>query len=308
MPDLAREQKNKMSAGWNESARAWIAIPDRKDSMKPKHLVGVFVAIVIALGWHESAWSSPLEDGFAAIGRKDYVRALDILLPLAKAGVAPAQNSVAILYSDGPFGITKDPQEAARWFRLAAEQGYPESEYAIGVLYRNGGVVPKNGLEAVKWFTRAANNGYLPAAFNLGSMYKRGDDVPQNLLEARKWYQKAAEAGFAPAQTSLGVMYARNEGGPHSFDEAAKWFRRAAEQGDANGQYNLGRFYLIGEAVGVDLVLAHKWLSLAAAQGVEQALTMRDVARKKLNPLQLARSQLLISTFRPVAEITSKQR
>jgi TPR repeat protein len=35
-------------------------------------------------------------------------------------------------------GVTQDYKEAAKWFRLGAEQGYADEQYNLGILYAKG--------------------------------------------------------------------------------------------------------------------------------------------------------------------------
>jgi uncharacterized protein len=53
----------------------------------------------------------------------------------------------------------------------------------------------------------AAEQGYAEAQYNLGVMYGNGNGVVQDYAEAVKWYRLAAEQGNAKAQNNLGVMY-----------------------------------------------------------------------------------------------------
>lgn len=85
--------------------------------------------------------------------------------------------------------------EAAKWLRLAADQGQKIAQYSLGVLYKQGQGVQRNDYEAIKWWTKAAEQGFIPAQFNVGLMYEQGDGVQQNYTEAAKWYRIAAEQG-----------------------------------------------------------------------------------------------------------------
>jgi TPR repeat protein len=52
-------------------------------------------------------------------------------------------------------GLAKDPVEAARFFRSAAEQGLPNAEFNLASAYFGGTGVPANYVEAAKWCTIA---------------------------------------------------------------------------------------------------------------------------------------------------------
>jgi TPR repeat protein len=94
-------------------------------------------------------------------------------------------------------GLTRDYREAARWFRLAAEQGDASAQVNLGVMYAHGRGVPHDDKEAAKWYRLAAEQGRASAQFNLGLMYANGQGVPQNLIQAHMWFNLVAASGDA---------------------------------------------------------------------------------------------------------------
>jgi hypothetical protein len=58
----------------------------------------------------------------------------------------------------------------------------------------------------VAWTRQAAEQGYAEAQFNLGVFYALGRGVPQDSGQALVWYRKAAEQGHQEAQKSLAAM------------------------------------------------------------------------------------------------------
>ena len=71
-------------------------------------------------------------------------------------------------------------------------------------MYGKGWGVLQDYAKAVKWYCVAAENGYAEARYNLGVMYAEGRGVPQDFAEARWWYRSAAYLGNAGAQFNLG--------------------------------------------------------------------------------------------------------
>ena len=59
------------------------------------------------------------------------------LLPLAEEGDPQAQVALGVMYSHGQ-GIGQDFKEAVKWLRLAAKQGNGEAQYNLGAAYGNG--------------------------------------------------------------------------------------------------------------------------------------------------------------------------
>ncbi|HTG82228.1 MAG TPA: tetratricopeptide repeat protein, partial [Geobacteraceae bacterium] len=88
-------------------------------------------------------------------------------------------------------------------------------------------------------FREFKNDGSPEAQFNLGLMYFVGNGVKQDRREAANWFRKSADQGYVTAQYDLGVMYAKGEGVEYDRKESAKWYRKAAESGHPAAQYNL---------------------------------------------------------------------
>ena len=184
----------------------------------------------------------------------------------AEAGDPKAQAALAWAYDQGK-GVAQSYEEAAKWYRKAANQGHAIAQYNLGVFYERGYGVVQSYEEAVKWYQKAADQGYASAQYNLGVFYERGRGVEKNYKEAVKWYQKAADQGDASAQFNLGVCYERGKGVEKNYKEAVIWYRKAADQGDASAQYNLGVCYDRGRGVEKNYKEAVIWYRKAADQG-----------------------------------------
>ena len=116
---------------------------------------------------------------------------------------AEGQIRLGVSYRYGENGFPKDHQRAARFFRLAAQQGHPEGQAYMGILYSWGEGVRKNDFEAARWFRLAARQGHNHAQFHLGLAYWDGEGVPQDYQEAIRWLRRAAHQGNLAAQRFL---------------------------------------------------------------------------------------------------------
>ena len=130
--------------------------------------------------------------------------------------------------------------------------------------------------EAVRQLRIASNEGDPEAQKTLGLMYYTGDGVSENLREGMKWLHMAADQGEESAQLSLGVIYATSESVVQDFAEAERWFLLAGDQGNVEAQFALGQLYILGGVVSKNPSQALYWLNLAAAQDYEPALEARD--------------------------------
>ena len=82
-----------------------------------------------------------------------------------------AQADLGAMYEDGRGGLAKDDREAARLYKLAADQGYAEGQNKLGIFYRDGrGGLEKDEHEAVRLFRLAAAQGSDSAKRNLAQL------------------------------------------------------------------------------------------------------------------------------------------
>lgn len=142
----------------------------------------------------------------------------------AEGGDAQAQNLLACAFYFGDLGLAKDPVEAVKWFRKAAEQNDASAQFNLGVCYKQGHGVAIDFVEAVKWYRKAADQNNDNAQSNLGYCYVFGQGVETNYAEAARLFRKAADQNNASAQFNLGNSYFRGEGVMKDEIEAVKWF------------------------------------------------------------------------------------
>jgi TPR repeat protein len=105
-------------------------------------------------------------------------------------------------------------------------------------MYEHGVGVTASDQEAARWYKIAADRGEEKGAANLGRCYRDGRGVRQDDREAVRLLRIAAEAGDAAAQSDLGVAYGRGRGVARSNVEALKWFTIAIKKGDSSAQTN----------------------------------------------------------------------
>lgn len=156
--------------------------------------------------------------------------------------------------------VTKNPAEAAEWYRKAAGQGNAVAQYFLGISYAAGEGVPQDLAEAARLWRMSAERGYSPAQFELGAAFQQGRGVARDHAEAVKWYRKAAEQDDLSAEYYLAIAYDKGEGVGKDKTEAAKWWTKVAERGDPNSAFDLGQMYAKGEGLpGPDPQKACMW-------------------------------------------------
>jgi hypothetical protein len=182
-------------------------------------------------------------------------------LEAAEKGGVQAELSLAYSLKMGIFGQKKDPKEAAKWYREAAEKGNASAQWS------------------------------------LGEMYADGDGIDPDPVEAARFLAKTAEQGDADYQSMLAYRYFKGKGVVQDYGEAAKWFRKAADQGNPLGQSGLGVMCAHGVGVLKNDIEAYKWFSLAAAQGDDESAKNRDRLTQSMSRSEIAEGQRLAREF-----------
>ena len=165
-----------------------------------------FIAALTLTTFLTPAVADALQDGIAALNRKDYPAALRLLEPLARSGNAVAQLRLGLLHYHG-HGVRESDAQAVQWFERAARQGLAEAQFHLGNMYAYGLADPGGdtdpGRIAAQWMFEAARQGHADAQYSLGIMFLTGKGVEQRPDEAQRWIAKAAAQGHADAAAYL---------------------------------------------------------------------------------------------------------
>ncbi len=94
----------------------------------------------------------------------------------------------------------QSPTASVPAIERGAEQGDPNAQYKLGLIYDVGVGAPQDLAKAALWYRRAADQGHVAAQFNLGLMYASGRGVPQDLVQAHMWLNLAAAGSQAAAR------------------------------------------------------------------------------------------------------------
>jgi TPR repeat protein len=88
------------------------------------------------------------------------------------------------MYYEGE-GVPQDYAEAARWYRLAAEQGNADAQDILGLMYANGAGVAEDAAEALRWWREAAEQGHALAQTKVAwVLLEQG--LPDEAIEAAR--------------------------------------------------------------------------------------------------------------------------
>ncbi|WP_416191413.1 tetratricopeptide repeat protein [Neisseria sp. CCUG12390] len=248
------------------------------------------------------------ENGFIAaqtlladiLAEQNHSDALKWYQTAADNGDRQARTALARHYLTGRL-TGRDPLQAAKHAKIAAQQHYPEAMQLMGDIYRYGLGIKADAQTAEYYYREAAEQGSLSAYQKLLSdaalhhpeqygriktaalYYQQAEQACRQALvyhqgrgnravdyvRARKLYLEAAASGHTEAAFGLGLMYFYGQGVKTDYRQAAYWFEQAAEQGHAEAQYRLARLYYYGQGVAVSLHAACTWLQAAIENGHE---------------------------------------
>jgi len=152
----------------------------------------------------------------------------DILRDKIDLKDAEFQRYVGMCYFVGDGGIEVNHTEAAKWYKLAAEQGHSDAQYLFGHMLEFGyGDIDKNLEEAFKWYERAAERGNDDSQRKLADKYYY---VTQDYDKAFEWYSRVGD------NHKLGDMcYEGKTGKQPDFEKAKEYYEKAlAETKDAS--------------------------------------------------------------------------
>lgn len=173
-------------------------------------------------------------------------QAMETLERWAQAGDRGARRALADVYATG--GDPASLENAARWYRLAAEAGEANAQRALGRASKRGALgLPVDLGAAKRWYAAAADQGDSGSELALGLMAKNGEGGPRDLEAAARWLERAANHGSAEAMFHLGNAFANGEGVPRDLQRAREWYERAAERGQPAAIQTLGLAYQVGD-------------------------------------------------------------
>ena len=144
-------------------------------------------------------------------------------------GDANEQFILAGMHERGQ-GTPRSYVEAAKWYRLAADQGHAEAQFYLGAMYGSSRGVERSFKAAVWWYSKSAAQGYRDAFFPMAFANEYGIGIPaMNLPVAIEWYLKSADAGVWHGAERLGKAYKNGELGlAVDADKATEWFTKSA--------------------------------------------------------------------------------
>ncbi|MFQ3790418.1 tetratricopeptide repeat protein [Halomonas sp. A29] len=206
----------------------------------------------------------------------------------AEEGDARAQYLVgrALLFGLEEQGVSADQEEGLYWMQEAADQGAAEAFHALGILYRRGIGVDKDGGKWEEYMTEAGEQGLHHAMSELIDTYQDGDPeagINQDEEKYLYWLEKSAEHGSVFSMINLAITYRQGLGVEKDLEKSFEWVMRAVKLDDLSAQRMAGEYYEKGMVVEQDLVKAYMMYDLSGTV----PSTRRDELAKKMTEVQI---------------------
>ncbi len=165
--------------------------------------------------------------------RRDLTEAANWYRKSAGQGNAEAQFALGQMYSRG-WGVPRDQADAIRWLQMAnsVESDGPPTDWAIVEGYGT----PQDPQQAATWYRQAADKGHPEAQFNLARLYASGKGVNHDEEQAARWVSASATQGHALAMTNFGERCATGNGVPKDDKRAYFWLTLAFLHGDKSAE------------------------------------------------------------------------
>ena len=147
----------------------------------------------------------------------------------ADQGNAEAQFALGQMYAKG-WGVPRDVADALRWIEMAnsVESDGPPTDW----LTDEGYGIEQDPQQAAFWYRKAADNGHPEAQYNLARLYASGKGVKKDEEQAERWMSASAIQGFAPAMADLGKRFASGTGVAKDDKRAYHWLTLAFLHGE----------------------------------------------------------------------------
>jgi hypothetical protein len=125
-------------------------------------------------------------------------------LPKATVKGSPPKFLIDYVVELLGLGYESECGQRARLLGLAKGQGDPEAQFLLGFKYLvgDGDCFPTDSGEAAKWFRVGAEQGNGGAQDMLGKLYMQGNGVATDYVQAYKWFRLA---GASVSQDGVGL-------------------------------------------------------------------------------------------------------
>lgn len=227
--------------------------------------------------------------------QNEYKRMLRRIVGEAHKGNPESQFLIGLMYREGRFGFPLDYEKSATWFLKSAELGDRDAQKYVGDLYVSGKGFLLNYRRAFEWYEKAAAQGNKEVFCDLGYHYYRGVGVRKDYQKALEYFEKGIKEDEILCITSLGRMYSNGQGVPVDKEKAIELWEKSTLLGSHLAPYEIFKVYRDDRIGSEPEVLALKWLSIGLLRTKHRDYEeARDEWVKALSKEQISRADLLM--------------
>ncbi len=111
------------------------------------------VGFSVLMGVGPSILADDFAEGFYAAEQRDYKQAVTIWEPLAQQGHPDAQFNLGLLYHSGSNGKVFE-KKAVEWYHKAAENGHLQAQEYLAIGYKEGWFGLKKSAQKATYWTK----------------------------------------------------------------------------------------------------------------------------------------------------------
>lgn len=134
--------------------------------------------------------------------KRNYKKAWKWYLKSAEANDSIGQYYVGFFYQEG-LHVPKNEHLAVKYYEKSAGQGLMQAVLAIADCYKLGTGYKKDVKKSMEHLKLAADSGYAEAQYRMGLYFQNGECGQRDVFQAAYWYQKANLQGHVRAKTKL---------------------------------------------------------------------------------------------------------
>lgn len=212
----------------------------------------------------------------------DFPAAFTQLLEAAQAGFEEAFYWVGLCYYNG-YGTDQDEYQAREWFEKAVvSKNYTEYYVVRSKYHLSDMLIYENPQRAFRLCNEAASAGYDPAKLNLGSCYFQGIGVDVNYSKAYQYIHEAYLKNIDGASRCEAICLMDGKGVQQNLEEALKICLENRGNGDYEYDYLAGLCLcnLNRRQEGMDMI------RIAANNGVEKAIRELEQINSSSSPIK----------------------
>ena len=211
----------------------------------------------------KSAEDFPSREAFKVYLKENITQCEDWFWKAFRGGIYLAGNNLYNYYLNGDEDIVApQPDKAKDIYKIGAEMGYPVHQIICAQNAEQAGQME----ESRKWYRKAAENGYPNAWYQVAAWYEKGIGGPADMAEAVYCYKQSAESNETGGLNVLAEYYFYGLNGfPKDPARAFRYCQKAMDLGSTYNRPIMARCYLEGWGTPVDYAEAYVMASKSSS-------------------------------------------